>query len=215
MNFHWYYSSVQVQRTIDTAREGKIEPIDKKDETVRGTLPLFKLRSRADRAKWQKLVIRLTGNFYTESDCKLKPFLCRHFRLERLPPVVLPSPASTRWTLPSCQRSSWTFNRLTRLTGEKLPSNDNSGWLIIAGQDFNLWLGFWIHLSPWALTPITEVYFPRYWWWEAYCLFYTEMFRSTPRAELGSSSSLTRRNRSLSACLSMAGRSTIMAIWGL
>ena len=46
-----------MQRTLDTAREAKIEPVDKKDETVRGTLPLFKLRSRADRAKWQKLVI--------------------------------------------------------------------------------------------------------------------------------------------------------------
>ena len=113
-----------MQRTLDTARDGKIEPVDKKDETVRGTLPLFKLRSRADRAKWQKLVLRQTGNFYTESDCKLKPFLCRHFRLERVPPVVLPSPASTRWTLQSCPRSSWTFSHLTRLTGEKLPSDD-------------------------------------------------------------------------------------------
>ena len=27
-----------------------------KDETVRGCLPLFKLRSRADREAWQKMV---------------------------------------------------------------------------------------------------------------------------------------------------------------
>ena len=33
------------------------EPVDKKDETVRGCLPLFKLRSRADREAWQKLVM--------------------------------------------------------------------------------------------------------------------------------------------------------------
>ena len=29
---------------------------DEKDDTVRGCLPLFKLRSRADREAWQKLV---------------------------------------------------------------------------------------------------------------------------------------------------------------
>ncbi len=29
---------------------------DPRDETVRGTLPLFKLRNKVDRAAWQKLV---------------------------------------------------------------------------------------------------------------------------------------------------------------
>merc|ERR1719239_48475 len=48
----------QVQRVIDAAREGAGEPIDKKDETVRGSLPLFKLRSKADREKWQKLIYK-------------------------------------------------------------------------------------------------------------------------------------------------------------
>ena len=30
---------------------------DQKDETVRGSLPLFKLRSKADREAWRKLVM--------------------------------------------------------------------------------------------------------------------------------------------------------------
>ena len=51
-----------MQIVIDTAREGTDKPVDKRDETVRGSIPLFKLRSRADREKWQKLVIYKTGN---------------------------------------------------------------------------------------------------------------------------------------------------------
>ena len=49
-----------MQRVMDAARERAGEPIDKKDETVRGSLPLFKLRSKADREKWQKLVMLKT-----------------------------------------------------------------------------------------------------------------------------------------------------------
>ena len=35
---------------------GKEEAVDLKDETVRGALPLFKLRSKEDRLRWQKLL---------------------------------------------------------------------------------------------------------------------------------------------------------------
>ena len=43
-----------MQTTLDLAREGGAQPVDKKDETVHGTLPLFKLRSKADREKWSE-----------------------------------------------------------------------------------------------------------------------------------------------------------------
>ena len=42
---------------LDTAREGTDKPVDKRDETVRGSIPLFKLRSRAEREK-----VAETGN---------------------------------------------------------------------------------------------------------------------------------------------------------
>jgi len=43
-----------VQRRVDAAKEAK-KTVDPKDETVRGSLPLFKLRSREDREQWRKL----------------------------------------------------------------------------------------------------------------------------------------------------------------
>ena len=46
--------TTQVQRRVDAAKEAK-KTVDPKDETVRGALPLFKLRSREDREQWRKL----------------------------------------------------------------------------------------------------------------------------------------------------------------
>ena len=46
--------TTQVQRRVDAAKEAK-KTVDPKDETVRGSLPLFKLRSREDREQWRKL----------------------------------------------------------------------------------------------------------------------------------------------------------------
>jgi len=45
---------MEVQRRVDAAKEAK-KTVDPKDETVRGSLPLFKLRSREDREQWRKL----------------------------------------------------------------------------------------------------------------------------------------------------------------
>ena len=46
-----------MQVRLDAAKEaGREVNVDKKDETVRGSLPLFKLRSKADREAWRKLV---------------------------------------------------------------------------------------------------------------------------------------------------------------
>ena len=50
---------LQVQQRVDKAKEVKEQAVDLKDETVRGALPLFKLRSKEDRLKWQKLVSSL------------------------------------------------------------------------------------------------------------------------------------------------------------
>ena len=48
-----------VQRRVDQAKEAKEQAVDLKEETVRGVLPLFKLRSKEDQLKWQKLVSSL------------------------------------------------------------------------------------------------------------------------------------------------------------
>ena len=48
---------LQVQQRIEASKQKKEVAIDEKDGTVRGSLPLFKLRSKADRQKWQKLVM--------------------------------------------------------------------------------------------------------------------------------------------------------------
>ena len=42
---------------------------DKKDETVRGSLPLFKLRSKSDREAWRKLVSLVLSVKYDEHFC--------------------------------------------------------------------------------------------------------------------------------------------------
>ena len=42
---------------------------DKKDETVRGSLPLFKLRSKSDREAWRKLVSLVLSLKYDEPFC--------------------------------------------------------------------------------------------------------------------------------------------------
>ena len=54
----WKIHSSQVQQRLNAARRSSTElNEDKKDETVRGSLPLFKLRSQADREAWRKLVM--------------------------------------------------------------------------------------------------------------------------------------------------------------
>lgn len=52
----------QVQRQVDAAKEVKKTEVDLKDETVRGSLPLFKLRSKADRDQWRKLAFPVSEN---------------------------------------------------------------------------------------------------------------------------------------------------------
>ena len=56
----------QVQRHLDAAAKDKSKStLDEKDETVRGSLPLFKLRSREDRERWRKLVSLVNFFFST------------------------------------------------------------------------------------------------------------------------------------------------------
>ena len=52
----------QVQRRVDAAKEVKKAEVDLKDETVRGSLPLFKLRSKADRDQWRNLAFPVSEN---------------------------------------------------------------------------------------------------------------------------------------------------------
>ena len=51
------HSELMVEVREQQAAQRPVErPPDPKDETVRGTLPLFKLRNQVDRAAWRKLV---------------------------------------------------------------------------------------------------------------------------------------------------------------
>jgi hypothetical protein len=63
---HFNMDEAFIEITTSRCRLHWIWQVDKKDETVRGTLPLFKLRSKADREKWQKLVNHKIGIFYAK-----------------------------------------------------------------------------------------------------------------------------------------------------
>ena len=55
---------------MDAAKQVKPNT-DPKDETVRGALPLFKLRSKQDREQWRKLAFPEHGGSYIEKFLKL------------------------------------------------------------------------------------------------------------------------------------------------
>ena len=58
-----------MQQRIDKEKDKRESTVDLKDETVRGKLPLFKLRSREDRQKWQKLVSDTVALYKWKSNC--------------------------------------------------------------------------------------------------------------------------------------------------
>ena len=94
----------QVQRHFDAAAKEKNKGgLDEKDETVRGSLPLFKLRSREDRERWRKLVS--LANFCFQQ----LQYLFRHSHFRTLS-LWVKSTSSTRWILRSWRLLSLTFN---------------------------------------------------------------------------------------------------------
>lgn len=54
---------------VDAGKAGKVDT-DLKDETVRGMLPLFKLRSKDDRASWRKLAFPVPENIQVGAECR-------------------------------------------------------------------------------------------------------------------------------------------------
>ena len=66
-----------MQQRIDKEKDERESTVDLKDETVRGKLPLFKLRSREDRQKWQKLVSDTVALYKWKSNCLISS---RHFQ---------------------------------------------------------------------------------------------------------------------------------------
>ena len=65
----WKIYFCQVQQRLDAAKVTTEVNEDKKDETVRGSLPLFKLRSKSDREAWRKLVSLVLSVKYDEHFC--------------------------------------------------------------------------------------------------------------------------------------------------
>ena len=65
-NVHWYF---QVQRQVEAGKAKKVDT-DMKDETVRGTIPLFKLRSKNDREQWRKLAFPPPDNMQAGAECR-------------------------------------------------------------------------------------------------------------------------------------------------
>ena len=65
-NVHLYF---QVQRQVEAGKARKVET-DLKDETVRGTIPLFKLRSKNDREQWRKLAFPLPDNLQAGAESR-------------------------------------------------------------------------------------------------------------------------------------------------
>ena len=59
----------QVQRQVEAGKASKVD-VDLKDETVRGTLPLFKLRSKNEREQWRKLAFPLPVNMQAGAECR-------------------------------------------------------------------------------------------------------------------------------------------------
>ena len=63
------FIAFQVQRQVEDGKASKVD-IDLKDETVRGTLPLFKLRSKNDIEQWRKLAFPLPVNMQAGAECR-------------------------------------------------------------------------------------------------------------------------------------------------
>ena len=53
---------------MDAAKQVK-QNTDPKDETVRGSLPLFKLRSKQDREQWRKLAFPTKSMLLYQAGC--------------------------------------------------------------------------------------------------------------------------------------------------
>ena len=65
---------------VDAGKAAKVDT-DLKDETVRGMLPLFKLRSKDDRASWRKLAFPVPENIQVGAECPdCRFFLYFHLR---------------------------------------------------------------------------------------------------------------------------------------
>ena len=54
---------------VDAGKAAKVDT-DPKDETVRGTLPLFKLRSKNDREQWRKLAFPVPDTIQVGAECR-------------------------------------------------------------------------------------------------------------------------------------------------
>ena len=54
---------------VDAGRAAKTDT-DMKDETVRGMLPLFKLRSKNDREQWRKLAFPVPEAIQVGAECR-------------------------------------------------------------------------------------------------------------------------------------------------
>ena len=63
------FIAFQVQRQVEAGKASKAD-IDLKNETVRGTLPLYKLRSKNDREQWRKLAFPLPVNMQAGAECR-------------------------------------------------------------------------------------------------------------------------------------------------
>ena len=61
-----------MQRQVEAGKASKVD-VDLKDETVRGTLPLFKLRSKNEREQWRKLAFPLPVNWTRSCSCVRMP----------------------------------------------------------------------------------------------------------------------------------------------
>ena len=60
---------LQVQMQVDAGKAAKTDT-DMKDETVRGMLPLFKLRSKNDREQWRKLALPVPEAIQVGTECR-------------------------------------------------------------------------------------------------------------------------------------------------
>ena len=68
-NLSAMFIGFQVQRQVEAGKASKVDT-DLKDETVRGTIPLFKLRSKNDREQWRKLAFPLPDNMQPGAECR-------------------------------------------------------------------------------------------------------------------------------------------------
>ena len=60
---------MQVQMAVEAGKANMVEK-DLRDESVRGTLPLFKLRSKQDREQWRKLAFPIPETVQAGAECR-------------------------------------------------------------------------------------------------------------------------------------------------